>query len=130
MTYRIVRNTRQNVLILATASNTAIVVSGNNTDSAFGLPSETANIAGVHIKQIWSSSDSGAGSSAWTVARGANTVWQMESTAWHDFAGNGCTITLDQDATLSLTKTGTIGTIMLELQKIYLNGSEVGSSDY
>jgi hypothetical protein len=130
MTYRVIRNTKQNALVLAIASNSAIVLVGNNSDSAIGLPAVTANIAGVTIKQIWSSADSGAGANGWDVIRAANTIWQTDSTSWLDFAGNGCAIDLDPAETLTLTRTGARGTIMLELQKYYLNGFETDGTPY
>ncbi len=131
MTYRIVKNTRQNCLILATASNSAIVIAGNNSVSEIADSRITDNIVGCGIKQVWSSADSGAGANGWDIIRGANTVWQTDSTTWVDFAGNGCELDLDNTGTLTLTRTGSRGTILLELQKIYEDtGSETGTSEY
>ena len=128
MVYRILRNTAQNVVLLATASNSAITIAGNNSVSAIGLASVTDNIAGATIKQIWASADSGAGANGWDVIRGANTVWQTDSTTWLDFAGNGSAIILDRAATLTLTRTGSRGTIMIELEKVYDNGDSTAPS--
>jgi hypothetical protein len=130
MAYRIVRNTAQNAVLIATASNSAIVIAGNNGTSALGLSSVTDNIVGASIKQIWFSSDSGAGANGWDIIRGANTVWSTDSTGWQDFAGNGCGITLDKAATLTLTRTGSRGTIMVELQKEYAAGHRASDSNY
>lgn len=130
MAFRVVRNTRQNALVLFTSTDT-LTIAGNNSVSEIGLSSVTDNITGCSIKQAWASSDSGAGASGWTIARGANTVLQMESTAWWDLAGNGCAIDLDSTATLVATRTGTFGTLLVELQKEYANtGAEVGTSNY
>jgi hypothetical protein len=125
MAYRIVRNTRQNALLVLTATNTAIVIVGNNSTSEIGLSTVPDDIIGCYIKQMWSSADSSA-ANGWTIDRGSNTVWQSDSTTWLDFAGNGTAITLDPAATLSLTRTGTFGTCMIELQKIY----EATTSNY
>jgi len=125
MVYRVVKNTRQNVLVLATATNTAI-----NVVTAFTLPAISDTVLGVAIKQVWSSADSSA-ANGWTIDRGANTVWETDSTSWMDFAGNGCPIDLDIAATLTLTRTGTHGTLLIELQKIYAGtGAETDTSTY
>lgn len=129
MAIRILRNTRQNAVILATATEANVAIAGNNSVSAIGLSTVTDTISGAHIKQIWAGSISG-GSGYWTVSRGANTVAMMDSTVWWDLAGNGCAINLDEAATLSLTRTGAAGTIMLELQKVYTNGMETRTSNY
>jgi len=130
MTYRIVKNTSQAAVILATASNSGIVIAGNNSTSAIGLASVTDTIVGASIKQIWFSSDSGAAANGWDILRGSNTVWQTDSTAWQDFAGNGSPLTLDKAATLTLTRTGSRGTIMIELQKEYATGHKPSDSNY
>ena len=125
MAYRIVKNTRQNILILATATEVAIDVVAD-----FALAGVTDTILGVAVKQVWSSADSGAGANGWDIDRGANTIFQTDSTSWLDFAGNGCPINLDIAATLTVTRTGTRGTLLLELQKIYTTGFETLTTTY
>lgn len=130
MTYRIERNTAQNCILLATASNSGIVIAGNNSTSDIGLSSVTDTIVGASIKQIWFSADSGAAANGWDILRGSNTVWSTDSTGWQDFAGNGGPLELDNTGTLTLTRTGSRGTIRLELQKIYAGGSKPSDSTY
>ena len=132
MTYRILRNTSQNAVLLVTATNNNIVVLGNSSVSAIGLPSATDDaIVGVSIKQIWFSGDSGAGANGWDIIRNANTVWQTDSTGWQDFAGNGMAISADKtEANVSFTRTGSRGTLMVELQKEYAGGYRPSDSDY
>lgn len=127
MAIRIVRNSRYKTLVHATATEGAITVTGNSSVSAIGDATITDDtIVSVNIRQVWSSADSGAASNGWSVLRGANTVWFSDSTSWLDFAGTGGSLELDSTGTLALTKTGTLGTIMIELQKVY----DTETSDY
>lgn len=132
MAYRIVRNTRQNAVLLLTATNTNIVVLGNSSVSAIGLPAATDDdITAVSIKQIWSSADSGAAANGWDIARNANTIWSTDSTSWLDFAGNGVYLDVDKtEANVTFTRTGARGTLMVELQKEYAGGGKPSDHDY
>ena len=134
MAYRIVKNTRQNVLILAVENSGDIIIAGNNSVSNVNLSDaafDNEEIVGAHIKSIWSSADSGAATGGWDILRAANTVWQTDSTTFLDFAGSGCPITLDSSANLVLTRTGTHGSCLIELQKIYAgSGAETGTTTY
>jgi hypothetical protein len=118
------------VYLSATSGGSAITLTDGPSETGHtlqprGNPTFTANIAGASIKRIWTSADSST-TNGWTVVRGANTVWQSDSTSFLDFAGNGVLLDLDSDQDLSLTRTGTSGTCMIELQKIYdTTGSEV-----
>ena len=129
MAERIVKNTRQNVLVLFT-SNSTLTVAGNATASNVGLSTVTDDITGVSIKQVWAGSISG-GSGFWEVKRGSNTVMMLDSTLYWDLAGVGCSITLDPGATVVVERTGGSGTLMIEFQKIYAtSGSETATSTY
>ena len=135
MAYRIVRNTRQNVLILAVENSGDIIISGNTIGgdgvvSNVAIADVTDAIIGAHIKQLWSSADSSA-ANGWDILRGANTIWQTDSSTYLDFAGTGCPITLDSSANVVLTCTGSHGSCLIELQKIYeTSGAETMTTTY
>lgn len=132
MTYRIVKNTRQKTLMLLTASNSDIVVVGNSSVSEIGLPAATdEDITGVSITQVWSSADSGAGANGWDIIRNANTIWQTDSTSWLDFAGLGASLTVDStEANITFSRTGSRGTLLVELQKEYAGSWKYDGHDY
>ena len=128
MALTVVHNKKHSAVILITGANTTVTVAGNNSVSNIGLSGVTDTIVGAGIKQIWFSSDSGAGGNGWDILRGSNTVWQTDSTGWQDFAGTGGgLLDVDSTATIVCNRTGSRGTLMLELRKIY-TGSV--TSDY
>jgi hypothetical protein len=124
MSYRIVTNQKnRNATLLFTGSNTVTLV-GNSSTSAIAIGDEV--ITGAYISKIWS----GCAPDSWfDIQRGANTVCVATTSAFMDFSGNGCAITLDPAADLVVTLNGVSGglkgTLMIELRKI-----GTGSSDY
>ena len=125
MSYTIVRNTRQSAQLLFTGTNTSITIPGNSSVSEIGLAAATDfDIEGVSIKQILYSTDSGAGANGWTIRRGnasGTIVWETDSTGWIDFAATGFDMSANSGENLSCALTGTRGSLLIELQKIYAN---------
>ena len=127
MAVRIVRNTRHKVLLHATGSESALTLVGNGSVSDVGdLNITDDTIIGCTIRNVTSSADSRAAANGWTILRGANTVWFSDSTSQMDFSGFGADLSLDPAATITLTRTGGNGTILVELQKTYA----ITDSDY
>jgi hypothetical protein len=115
MSYRILQNRKNLSATVLFTGNTTLTIAGNTSVSAIATSDEV--LTGANINQAWCGSPSGA-SAYWEVKRGANTVAVLDSTAYIDYAGNGASITIDNNATLVVTLFGTPGTLMLELQKV------------
>lgn len=115
--FKIVTNQKfRAATLLFTGDNTVTLV-GNSSTSDIALEGE--EILGATITRVWSGN---AGDSWWDVRRGANTVYVATTSAFMDFAGNGCAITLDQTADLSVNLNDLPadgkGTIMIEIRKV------------
>ena len=109
-----------NVIVHANASGN-VVLTGNTSDIA--SPGE--NVIGTTIKQVWCGSISG-GPGYWLLEKGfangdgRSTIGVYDSTAWIDYAGNGCAINIDEDAeALFFTLNGSAaGYISIDIKKI------------
>ena len=131
MTYSIVKNTSRNVVLHMSATNTNIILLGNNSVSNVAVTGVTDAITGCTIKQIWYSADSGAGANGWRITRDAIVAWDTDSSGWIDFAGNGSALNVGRTAAnVTFTRTGTHGTLMVEFQKEYAAGGVPSDSDY
>ena len=78
MTYSIVKNTSRNVVLHMSATNTNIVLLGNNSVSNVAVADVTDAITGCTIKQIWYSADSGAGANGWRITRDTTVAWDTD----------------------------------------------------
>lgn len=109
---------------LAAAGSETITIAGNNSVSNVATADETVNAA--YITQIFFGSAS-AIDGYWLVKRGANTVAMLDSTGWHDYAGNGAALRLDETADLTAELVGTApGFLVIEMQK----KSDIANNDY
>ena len=113
MAYEIISN-RKNVAFTVWANaNTTLTIAGNASSSNVALDGES--LSGASIKQVWFGSQNGG---YWVIKRGSNVVAVYESASYQDYAGNGCMLTKDKDATLVLELVGTAnGYIMVDMQK-------------
>jgi len=110
------------VIIHATEGGT-VALTGN--DSVSNLASTGEIVVGSSIKQIWTGSSSGNGAN-WIMNKGNSSVNAVigvyDSTAWIDYAGNGFTLKMSEDAeTLYLTlNNATAGEayLMVEVKKV------------
>ena len=108
-----------NVVVHADATG-SIVLTGNDSVSNIASPGET--VIGSTIKQVWFGSISGA-SGYWLVEKGNATVNSVigmyDSTAWIDYAGNGCALNIEEEGdNLYFTLTGAAGYIMFDIKKV------------
>ena len=118
----ILHNRKYKSVVLHATSNTTWVIAGNNSVSNVAIDDEI--ITGGSIKQVWCGSSSG-NASYWSVSRGSNVVCVLDSTAWMDYAGNGCSITKDEAGTLVVNLhngADNSGYIMIEIQKNGVDG--------
>lgn len=115
MTVRVMHNRRNLSATLHFTGSNTVVIAGNSSVSAIALPGE--ELTGGQITQVWFGSPSGE-VSYWTVKRGANTVAVLDSTGFVDYAGCGCSLTLDQEQSLVVELTGTTGYLIVEVQKV------------
>lgn len=133
MAHRILKNKLGLSTHILFTSNTTLTIAGNSSVSNIAMTGET--VAGAAITRAWCGSSSGNGA-YWSVARGANTVAVLDSTAFIDYAGNGVTLDLDSTGTLVVTINGgtLVGTLILELKKISADGKSgpmtLTDSDY
>jgi hypothetical protein len=114
-TTKVISNRKNLSTTLHFTATDTITISGNNTVSEIAIDTEV--LTGATITQVWYGSPSGA-SSYWTLERGTAVVAILDSTGYIDFAGNGNAITIDTANTLVAELTGSVGFLMVELQKI------------
>ena len=116
MAYRINTNKAGGLTTILFTSNTTMTIVGN-TAGGSNVASEGETVTGATITQVWAGSPSG-NAAYWTLKRGANTIFVIDSTCYLDFRGNGVGITLDPGATLEANLNGsTAGTLLVEIRK-------------
>lgn len=116
MTYRVQQNRKNTSAVLLVTANSTITIAGNSTTSNVAMGNEI--LTGASITQIFCGSSSG-NSVYWTIKRGSNTVAVLDSTGYFDYAGTGCTLTIDSGGTIAANLiNGTDGYLLIEIQKI------------
>lgn len=116
MSFRINTNKAGGLTTILFTANASLTIAGNTGASNVASTGET--VTGATITQIWAGSPSG-NAAYWTIKRGSNTMFVVDSTCYLDFRGNGVGITLDQAATLEANLNGaTAGSLLVEIRKI------------
>lgn len=92
----------------------ALRFSANTTQTLSSLNNDDTML-GARVTQVWWHSTGG----VWSIVRGANTVFQGENSGFADFQSNGVKIELEGEeaADITVTNTGTDGTILLKVNK-------------
>lgn len=94
-------------------AGTSVVVHeiGSTTITKASLQSAGETVTGMNIAQVWWGTTGN-----WTVTR-TGTILVLTETGHIDFAGDGCSLILNNTIDIGLALTGS-GYIMLELQKV------------
>lgn len=108
MAGRILSNQKGGKIVYLFTSNTEISPASANVDA-------TETVTGLQINQAWFGTD---GNGYWKISRGANVVQVAETSLFHDFAGCGAAIQLDQSANVVVNCTSANCTLIVDFQKV------------
>jgi len=124
MATNIIKNQVNGAVVIHVTSSSNVIITGNSSVSNVAIGDEY--VIGSQIKQVWVGSSSG-NAAYWVVTKHVNAtvnavVGVYDSTAWIDYAGNGTTLNLLEDAAnvqfTLVNAAADEGYIMVELKKV------------